>query len=327
MAPTVSVVIPLYDKGKYIERALSSVLAQTHSPFEIIVVDDGSTDDGPEKVTGFNDPKIILIRQENKGPGAARNAGLSRAKGKYVAFLDADDEWMPSFLGAGLSLLEDEIANITVVWTGYINYPDKSRNNIGMEKLSGVYEITSGTDIKLVQQIINFICTCTAIIRTDVARKWGGFFDRYKCVMGEDRFFLLKLLFNERIGIIPDPHAFYHREASDLCSWEFKTPPPLAPYIIDPSEIIASCPLSKQHLLKELLAILALERAKSLAYNFGRGREAMELLNYFQQNGYPSPKGVFTVRLLTKLAPVLRPTVRKLYRFVKIKLKMGLDLK
>lgn len=116
---TVSVIIPLYNKGKYIERALSSVLAQTFPPLEIIVVDDGSTDDGTERVLKLNSSEIILIRQENRGPGAARNIGMAKAMGKYVVFLDADDEWLPSFLETGLSLLEDETANIIVAWTGY----------------------------------------------------------------------------------------------------------------------------------------------------------------------------------------------------------------
>ncbi|MFN3301364.1 MAG: glycosyltransferase family 2 protein, partial [Sediminibacterium sp.] len=154
--PTVSVVIPLYNKGKYIERAISSVLAQTYPPLEIIVVDDGSTDNGPERVLKFNDPRIILIRQENRGPGAARNTGLARAKGKYIAFLDADDEWLPNFLKTGLLMLEDEKANVAAVWTGYIRYPKMKRNNVGIEEIKGVYEIKKETDVTLVYKILNF---------------------------------------------------------------------------------------------------------------------------------------------------------------------------
>lgn len=102
--PAVSVVIPLYNKEPHIARALNSVLNQTHQDFEIIVIDDGSTDEGAEVVRGFRDPRIQLIQQENKGVSAARNLGIEAARAELIAFLDADDEWLPSFIKAILRL-------------------------------------------------------------------------------------------------------------------------------------------------------------------------------------------------------------------------------
>jgi glycosyltransferase involved in cell wall biosynthesis len=95
---SISVVIPLYNKAAYIGRALDSVLSQTYAPDEILVIDDGSTDGGAEIVKQYEDPRIQLITQSNRGVSGARNRGIEGATCPMVAFLDADDEWFPTFL-------------------------------------------------------------------------------------------------------------------------------------------------------------------------------------------------------------------------------------
>lgn len=94
-----SIVIPLYNKASVVGRSVSSVLSQSFQDFEIIVVDDGSTDDGLSVVTGkFGDPRIRVVVQGNAGPSAARNRGCDEACGDWVVFLDADDELLPNAL-------------------------------------------------------------------------------------------------------------------------------------------------------------------------------------------------------------------------------------
>jgi len=113
----ISVVIPLYNKENEIERCLRSVLDQSLSPLEILLIDDGCTDTSAEKVTAFTDERIRLIQQTNQGASAARNRGISESKGDLVAFLDADDEWKPDFL-ATVSGMVDRFPSAALFATG-----------------------------------------------------------------------------------------------------------------------------------------------------------------------------------------------------------------
>lgn len=107
MTPFFSVVIPVYNRAALLGRALHSVLAQTEQDFEIVVVDDGSVDNPSRVVEEFADPRIVFVRQENRGGGAARNAGIDKARGRFVAFLDSDDRFFPHHLATMRKLLEN----------------------------------------------------------------------------------------------------------------------------------------------------------------------------------------------------------------------------
>lgn len=104
MNPLVSIVIPVYNGERFITRALSSVLEQSYRPIEIIVVDDGSTDDSPNICQAV--PEARYTRQSNAGVASARNHGIRLSKGRYIAFLDQDDEWLPQKLEVQVGLLE-----------------------------------------------------------------------------------------------------------------------------------------------------------------------------------------------------------------------------
>lgn len=130
----ISVIIPLYNKETGIATALRSVLSQTYQEFEIVVVDDGSTDSSVAVVETFDDARIRLIRQQNAGVSAARNRGIAEAKGEYVAFLDADDEWMPDFL-AEIRALQEAYPECRAQATAYINNFQGNKKNIIQKKI------------------------------------------------------------------------------------------------------------------------------------------------------------------------------------------------
>ena len=93
-----SVIVPLYNKAPFVEEAIASVLAQRHEDFEIIVIDDGSSDEGPDLVRAMRDPRIRIEAQKNAGVSCARNRGIACANGELVCFLDADDWYHPDYL-------------------------------------------------------------------------------------------------------------------------------------------------------------------------------------------------------------------------------------
>ena len=102
---TVSVVIPTHDRGRVVVEAIESALAQTHPPLEVIVVDDGSTDDTAERVGRLRDARVRYLRRPHAGVSAARNAGIAAATGDLVAFLDSDDLWKPDKVEAEIAAL------------------------------------------------------------------------------------------------------------------------------------------------------------------------------------------------------------------------------
>ncbi len=95
--PAISIILPAYNRRHVIRRAIDSVIAQSFQDWELVVVDDGSTD-GTTEVIDRSDPRIRLVQQSNRGAAAARNHGIAKARGQFIAFLDSDDEWLPHFL-------------------------------------------------------------------------------------------------------------------------------------------------------------------------------------------------------------------------------------
>ncbi len=118
--PEVSVVIPTYNRAGLLRRAVKSVLDQTYQDFEIIVVDDCSTDDTQKTLADFKDERIKYVRHnKNKGPGASRNTGIRIARGRYIAFLDSDDEWLPEKLEKQVKKMSESPDKIGIIYGGH----------------------------------------------------------------------------------------------------------------------------------------------------------------------------------------------------------------
>jgi GT2 family glycosyltransferase len=119
VSPVVSVIMPTYQRARYLPASVRSVVAQTHSKLELLVVDDGSTDATDEVLGEFDDARIRVIRLDHTGsPARARNVGLAAAKGAYVAFLDSDDVWLPSKLALQVEALNGR-ADCRWSYTGF----------------------------------------------------------------------------------------------------------------------------------------------------------------------------------------------------------------
>lgn len=204
MFPLVSVIISLYNKERYVSRAIESVFAQTYKNYEIIVVDDGSTDASRAVLEPYMD-RITYIWQENAGPGSARNRGVRESSGQYLAFLDADDYWLEGFLEHTVRFLEEH-PDVDVVSTAYF----KKRSNgvirwppVEREPAKGVIN-----DFFLVYaQLPQFCCTGSVVVRRDAFLNVDGF--RTDLPTGEDVELWCCLGATARWGYITIPLAVY----------------------------------------------------------------------------------------------------------------------
>ena len=127
--PKVSVIIPTYNRARYVTRSIDNVLAQSYKDYEIIVIDDGSTDDTKKIIEPYFS-SIKYIYQENAGVSNARNNGIKNAKGEWIAFLDSDDEWLPEKLAVQTRFIEKHTEIVAhMVNINLINYNNKSINS------------------------------------------------------------------------------------------------------------------------------------------------------------------------------------------------------
>jgi teichuronic acid biosynthesis glycosyltransferase TuaG len=191
--PIVSVIMPAYNASNYIQESINSVIAQTFANWELIIVDDGSTDVTWEIIAKNRnqDQRIYYFYQENGKQGKARNLGISHAKGKYIAFLDSDDFWIPEKLA--IQLEEIQVQNVDLVFSdSYVfnndNVTDRSR------KMNTLNQIFEGEDALKLFLEGNRIPTLTVLVKKDKILLAGGFSEKLIIQNAEDYHLWLKML-------------------------------------------------------------------------------------------------------------------------------------
>ncbi|MDD2797793.1 MAG: glycosyltransferase family A protein [Bacteroidales bacterium] len=208
--PFFSVVIPLYQKEKFISRAIDSVVFQTYRYFELLVVDDGSTDNGPKIVSHYKDKRIRLIHQENQGVSAARNRGILEAKSDYIALLDADDRWEPDFLLEMKNLI-DSYPDCGWYSSKRINYykhkkKELSYSNISKGVVDDFFKIAVDNDI---------VHSSSIVVPKQVFQKIGGFDTNVKT--GEEDFVMwTKIAANYKVCYTDRPLTWYFFDELNL---------------------------------------------------------------------------------------------------------------
>ena len=199
----VSVVIPTYNRTQQTIAAIESVLAQTYTNFEIIVVDDGSTDDSGQKIQQYirqrtdTRQQILFFGQPNQGASVARNTGISKARGKFIAFLDSDDSWDPEKLEYQIQALEQFKNECGVCFTDA-----RLVNNSGMDISSFQahrrnYKQVMGIDrdaVKSLAESFSGFWVSSLLVRSDTVRKIGGFSPDISFVEDRDLHFRLSLV-------------------------------------------------------------------------------------------------------------------------------------
>lgn len=210
----ISVVIPLYNKEKAIVKTIASVLNQTYTDFELIVVDDGSKDNSLLVVKAVDDPRVRVIHKENGGVSSARNRGIKEAKGGYIALLDGDDLWEPTFLEEQVKLIHDfPEAAMWGVSIAFIKYGKCWKWQQGMgDGYRGYVENYFGTKHN------DLFCSSSVVIRKDVFDNVGYFDERISA--SEDLDMWYRIILRYPIAFYDKILVYYNQDAENRVAYD-----------------------------------------------------------------------------------------------------------
>jgi glycosyltransferase involved in cell wall biosynthesis len=208
-SPVVSVIIPTYNSVHFVTQAIASVLAQTFQDFEVLVIDDGSTDNTKEVLKKKYGDKIHYLFKTNGGVSSARNFGIEKAKGKYLAFLDADDIWLPEKLEKQISLLE-AAPEIGLCYAGAI-VVDEDLNPKNYVEAEQYEDATEGLLLKM-----NILILSSSFIRSEIVRQTGGFDSEFSTCADKEYWLRLSLL--TKLAPVEDYLVKYRQVSGSMSS-------------------------------------------------------------------------------------------------------------
>ncbi len=203
----VSVIIPLYNKEKYIAKAISSVLNQSFVDFELIIVNDGSTDKSERVVKDFNDQRISLYTKENGGVSSARNFGIEKSKFEYVALLDGDDWWKEDFLSILISL-KNKFTD-SGIWAGRYVQVNEAGDQIALNRFPQIEE-----GIFDLFDYFYAICSSSILLRKSVFNECGYFNE--KLTHGEDTDMWIRIALKYNICYTNKTISYYNIAGNPL---------------------------------------------------------------------------------------------------------------
>lgn len=208
-----SLIIPTYNRADLIGRTLETVFSQERPPDEVIVVDDGSTDGTLELLAGYGD-KLRVLRQENRGPGAARNRGVRDARGDYVVFLDSDDLWFPWTLATYEKVIEEHGRPALVSGKLYLFHDEDEVTR----RLHRSMKVESFTDFFASSRCGMHCSAGQAVIRRDVYLESGGFVEER--INAEDHDLVMRLGTQRGFVWIESPDMVGYRQHADAVTRE-----------------------------------------------------------------------------------------------------------
>ena len=211
-APRVSVVIPTFNRPVLIKRALWSVFEQTFDDFEVLLVDDGSTDETPEVLAAFRDVRLRTVGlEQNQGGARARNVGIERARGEWVAFLDSDDTWLPEKLERQLALADSDRTASVFYCSCYRDDPKRGRY------IQTDQDIPNGDPLEGLLRDRRPKTTSVFLVKRDVLRQLGGFDEAFPSSQDIDLWLRLARAGNRFRGL-NDPLAVKYNHQGDQIS-------------------------------------------------------------------------------------------------------------
>jgi glycosyltransferase involved in cell wall biosynthesis len=208
--PAVSIILPTYNRATLLPRAVASALGQTHADFELIIVDDGSSDETAAVVAALTDPRIVYLPRPHGGAAAAENAGLTIARGRFIGFLDDDDEWLPGKLAAQMAAFASEARDTGVVYTGRWRLRG-GRRSYGpspwiLRKNGAIHR-----EIVLRRTFVPLVC---ALVRRECFAEVGGFDEALPTSNDYDLW--IRMSARYRFRYLPDPLVLVHATPGSL---------------------------------------------------------------------------------------------------------------